>query len=142
MKLTNSTTLFPLSESLLNAEIQLHSRWLWVQLGLYFNDQYILIIMEHFVFPWNIKVFVEWLSCLHTRVSCSKGPIMQSLFTQNTAHLPHASCLEIVSGTRNIKLSPAPHPHWMRPQNCSILTCLVIIQIAQEDKVSVALLPL
>ena len=53
LKLTNSVASFPPSESVLNAEIQHHSRWLWVQLKVYFNDQYNLIMMEHFVFPWK-----------------------------------------------------------------------------------------
>lgn len=59
---TDYVALFPPSNSLLEAEIQLHSRWLWVQLGLYFNEQYNLIMIEHFIFPWALKVFVECLA--------------------------------------------------------------------------------
>lgn len=50
---------FPPSKSLLNAKIQLLSGLLWVQLELCFNEQYNLIMTEHFIFPWALKVSVE-----------------------------------------------------------------------------------
>lgn len=71
----NYRVLFLFYKSSLDAEIPLLSRLFWVQLGLYLNKQYDLIMIERFIFAWALKVFVEWFAVCIPGFSCERDAL-------------------------------------------------------------------